>query len=213
MAVHYFVFDFDGTLVDSKAIFISVYNKLAQQYGYVQMTPENLDILRGMSIAERCRELNVPLYRLPLLATKLIRQYRVLLPSLRFNPGIEDMLAALNARGVNMAIVSTNSQETINEFLRQQGIWCIDKVYCSRNIFGKDRVLRKFLKGNSLSAANVVYIGDEARDIIASRKCGIKSAWVSWGYDTHKAVAGYLPDYVINTPQELIALAGERVTG
>ncbi|MEL1243621.1 HAD-IA family hydrolase [Flavobacterium sp. DGU11] len=201
----YIVFDFDGTLVDSRGIFLMLYNELATKHGYTQMTSENLEQLRGLSISERCKILKVPLYKLPFLAAEIIKKYKASIPALQFNVGIKEMLESMAAGGMPYAVLSSNSKSNIQEFFALQGIAVTD-IYTSGKIFGKDTMLKKFLKDKSLTASEILYLGDEARDIIACKKAGVKIAWVIWGYDSYAAIQSHSPDYIINHPSELLNL-------
>lgn len=205
----YIVFDFDGTLVDSKALFVSIYNDIAQKKGYRPMTPDILESLRDISIPERCRLLKVPVYRIPFLVTAFLKMYKKGIASLKFNDGIEEMLEGLSQKGIQYAVISTNSKETIEEFFRLKNVTGFNDIFCSKSIFGKHKLLSSFLKSKKLSPADILYVGDEARDIEACKKAGVKIAWVSWGYDSLQAVQNLKPDYIINRPAELSMLVSE----
>ena len=74
--IKYVVFDFDGTLVDFKAVFISVFNQLAEKHGFKKIELSNIEILRKLSIKERCKHLNLPLYKIPFLSAELLDLYK-----------------------------------------------------------------------------------------------------------------------------------------
>lgn len=201
------VFDFDGTLVNSKSVLIDLYNQMALKQGYALMTPENLNHLRNLSIPQRCKYLNVPLYKIPFIAGKLIKQYREKIAEIEFQPGIADLFEDLKDKGISYSIISTNAQKTIEAFFSLKGLSGAQEILCSQSIFGKDTLIRQFLKKTGLSASQILYVGDELRDIEACKKCGVPIAWVSWGYDSAEAVKKALPDYIINSPDELLTLA------
>lgn len=203
--IKYVVFDFDGTLVNSKAVFINLYNDLAKKNGYTLMTESNIELLRTMSIAERCEYLKMPLYKIPFVASKFLKQYRASVPLLEFCAGIEQMLLQLVEQQVPFAVLSSNSKQNISAFFNLKAVEVPD-IFCSSNIFGKDRVLKKFLKAKQLKPSEILYVGDEARDIIACRKLGVKVAWVRWGYDAEEAIQNTPPDYTACNPAELLHL-------
>lgn len=196
------VFDFDGTLVDSKAVFVSIYNELAQKDGYTVMTPDNIDALRAMGIKERCTYLKIPFYRIPFIASKFLKQYTASVPLLEFNPSVEDLLNGLADKNIPFAVLSSNSKSNISSFFEKKGL-AVPDIFCSSNIFGKDRVLAKFLSAKKLKPSEILYVGDEERDVTACNKLGIHIAWVTWGYDTQEALDNVSPDYIIHTPKEL----------
>lgn len=203
--IKYVVFDFDGTLVDSKAIFMELYNSMAREQGYTVMTPDNIDYLRTLSISARCRYLNIPLYKIPFMATKFIKQYKASVPLLQFNPGVEEMLSELSVQGTAYAVLSSNSVENIRAFFDLKELTVKD-IFCSSNIFGKDKMLKKFLASKNLKTSEILYVGDEARDIIACNRLGIKIAWVSWGYDSPEAIKDHQPAYTVHKASDLLHL-------
>lgn len=201
----YILFDFDGTIADSKSVVLSVYNELASRRGYTKIEAHNIEKLRSLSIKNRCRELNVPVYKIPFIAAYVIQQYGKSLHRLTFNPGIEDLLASLAKEEMPYAILSTNAVRNISGFFQLQNLSC-PEIYTSSKVFGKHRLMKKFLKQKKLQPNEVLYVGDELRDIIACRKCGIPIAWAAWGYDAPEALTATPPDYVLNIPQDLLQI-------
>ncbi len=204
------IFDFDGTLVDSKAIFFTLYNELATQKGYKLLDAENIKYLRNVGIKERCYYLNVPLYKIPFIANTLIKKFHASIGNLQFNEGMKALLTSLQAENYAYCIASTNAKKSIQTFFEMQGI-STPEIYTSNKVFSKDVLLRKVLKDKKLLPDEVIYIGDELRDITACRKCNIPVVWVSWGYDSVEAINQTLPDYTVNTPYELYELIKQRV--
>ncbi len=64
------VFDFDGTLADSRSVFLRCYNELAAKHGFNIIDEGNIERLKKLSIVERLRHLKVPLLWLPFLTRK-----------------------------------------------------------------------------------------------------------------------------------------------
>lgn len=69
-------------------------------------------------------------------------------------------------------------------------------------MFGKSAPLLKL----KTKIKDLVYIGDEVRDIEAAKKAGILSVGVSWGFQTEVAMKKASPDHLFNKPQELMTL-------
>ncbi|GEO03884.1 phosphoglycolate phosphatase [Adhaeribacter aerolatus] len=204
--IKYVVFDFDGTLVDSKAVFISVFNQLAEKHQFNKMEPGNIEYLRQLTITERCKYLQLPLYKLPLLTVDLLNRYQQSLAEVILLAGIKNLIEALRNSGYAIAIVSSNSEKNIRQFLQQNQITEIDAVYSARNIFGKDRVIKKFLKTYRLSPDQIIYVGDEVRDIVACKKIGVKVIWVSWGYDIQALAEKETPDFTAHSPDDILII-------
>ncbi|TCJ01325.1 HAD-IA family hydrolase [Cytobacillus praedii] len=202
----YVIFDFDGTIADSKIVFISAWNKIAEKYHFEKMKLTELENIKKLTIKERCKMLNFPMYKLPIIIPQLYKFYRQSINDLELFDGIKDVLTELNKKGVNTAIISSNSEENIQLFLKRNKIESVKEIICSSHIFGKDKLLSRFLKLKQLDADEVIYVGDEQRDIIACKKTGIKIIWVEWGYDSIEVVQAEEPDYKASSPAEIMQL-------
>lgn len=204
--IKYIVFDFDGTLVDSKEAFVSAFNHLAQKYKFKRIEEGSLPYLKPLSMMERLRFLKVPLYRIPFLTNEFLSLYKKELGSVTLIDGMEAVLERIANLGFGIGIVSSNSVSTIKGFLANKGIAGVPDIYCSGRLFGKDRVLRRFLKDKNVTGDEVLYVCDELRDILACNKVPIKPIWVSWGFEMEEAVKGGAVFHTANTTQELIAI-------
>jgi phosphoglycolate phosphatase len=204
--VKYILFDFDGTLVDSRNAFISVFNQLAVKYGYRTIDANDFKYLMTLSIAARCKFLEFPIYKIPFFISEAYMLFKNEIKHLILVDGIRDVLTELEDRGYEIGIISSNAESNIREFLLLNEIHHFKKITCSSNIFGKGSIIRSFLRANNLQNSEVMYVGDEVRDIIASRRNGVKVAWVSWGYDEVELVMKARPDYVVHTPLEILNL-------
>lgn len=205
--IRYLVFDFDGTLVDSQDVLIEVYNQLAEKYKAKKMEQKDFEYIKGLSITERCRYLNFKLHKFPLMALDIYKLYKHSIENLVLFDGIKELLEELNERGFKLAVISTNSENNIREFLKINEIDYIKEIICSNRIFGKEKDIRRFLKTHKLKDSEMLYVGDEARDIIACKKNGVKVVWVSWGYDFIDNVMKEQPDYMVSKPYEILNIA------
>lgn len=142
----YIVFDFDGTLVDSQNIFVPIYNQLAEKHGYKAVKEDEIEHLRKLTMTERCKQLDIPLYKLPILALEFYKLYQPAIKNLVLFHGMKDVLDELHKTGYGIAVISSNSEEHIRAFLHNNGIENIQEVYCSKNLFGKDKMIKKIFK-------------------------------------------------------------------
>ena len=200
------IFDFDGTLADSTAVFASAWNTLAQKYKFKGIELKEIDTLKKLSISERSKLFDFPMYKLPMILPQFYKLYRQSLNDVHLFEGMKELLIEIDKRGYKILIISSNSKENILEFLKMNGIHCVADVLCSNRIFGKDKVMKKFLKEANVDSSDVVYIGDEQRDIVACKKAGIPIIWVEWGYDAKEVVQNDEPEYSVSTPQEILEI-------
>ncbi|KOS63579.1 HAD hydrolase-like protein [Lysinibacillus agricola] len=202
----YIIFDFDGTLADSTAVFASAWNTLAQKYKFKGIELKEIESLKKLSIADRSKLFDFPMYKLPMILPQFYRLYRQSLNDVHLYDGIKEVLMEIDKRGYKILIISSNSKENILEFLKMNAIHCVSNVLCSNRIFGKDKVIKKFLKDSNITPSEVLYIGDEQRDIVACKKAGVPIIWVGWGYDAIEVIQQEEPEYKVATPQEILTI-------
>ena len=175
-----------------------------ERHRFGRLTLDNIEPLRQLSILERCRHLGVPPYRLPGLILEVGRQYRDKVRSIDFNEGIPELLAELRSLGRKSYILSSNEEGNIRAFLehRSAQTW-VEDIHCSSRIFGKARLLRALMKRYGLSAEQLVYVGDEERDVNACREAGVRVIAVRWGFDSETRLRLAGPDALVERPEEI----------
>ena len=106
-----------------------------------------------------------------------------------------------------LGIVSSNSREYIIQFLKRNKIdHLFDFIYSDSSILGKYNVLKRVCKKYELLPDQIIFIGDEVRDIEACKKIQIKIIAVTWGYNSKKFLVKFEPDYVVDEPKEILEI-------
>lgn len=204
--IKYIIFDFDGTLVDSKEVVLSVYNELAQKHRFKNMKLEDVESFRRLSFSERFKALGLPIYKIPFWTREFYSLYNERVKDLTMFKDMIDVLNELNDRGYKIAIISSNAKDNIKEFLHKHKIDYIKQILCSEKLAGKDKVIKEFLRTNKLNNLEIIYIGDEARDIVACKKNGVKVIWVEWGLDIIEMVKHECPEYIAHRPKDILEI-------
>ena len=153
------IFDFDGTLVDSKEVSIGIYNQLAEKYNTNKI--ENIQNVRKLPLLEQIKTLDIPLYKLPLFAADFTKQYKHSQKNIPMVTGIRELLIELKGQGYQLAIVSSNSESNIRDFFLENQLDVFETVINSANILGKDKVIKKLMNTHKLNPPEVLYVGDE----------------------------------------------------
>lgn len=199
------IFDFDGTIADSFETVLKISNQLALEFGYPTAEPEAIEQLKNMSSREIVRRSKISPWRMPFLLRRLRQELNQEMGQLDLIPGMKAALLGLQQRGDRLGIVTSNSQENVNEFLANQELEAVFDFVCSGwTLFGKGRVIQRVLRQHQLNSADVWYVGDETRDIEAARKIGIKIIAVTWGFNSPQALAAEHPDFLIQHPSQLL---------
>jgi phosphoglycolate phosphatase len=203
------IFDFDGTLADSFPWFATVFNDIADKFGFRRIPPAELDSLRGKSAREMIQHLGVSPWKLPFIANYARRRKARDLHTVKLFADAATTLQRLAAAGVTNAIVSSNSENNIRAMLGAETAALVSHYECGASIFGKARRFKAVLRASRRDAAEAICIGDEIRDLDSARAAGIAFGAVTWGYTTGNALRALKPDHAFDTFGEIFDTLAE----
>lgn len=185
------IFDFDGTLADSFPYFLSTINTLAVTYKFPPVRLEDVDQLRGMDARQLMKTARLPAWKIPLIANAFIRLMAGDIEQIHLFAGVADLLKQLADRGVQLAIVSSNSEANIRRVLGPETAALITHYGCGTSLFGKQHKFRKAMGNRGIQAGEVLCVGDEVRDLEAAQKAGMAFGAVAWGYTRADVLAAH----------------------
>jgi phosphoglycolate phosphatase len=199
------IFDFDGTLGDTMGWFLDASDKMASRFGYLPIDRGDLDNLRRKSARELMKLQKVSVLKLPMLAAHFQKMMKADAGNIRLFDGVPEMLEAVHAAGVKIAIVSSNSEENIRIVLGPELCGLVSRFSCGASVFGKASKFRKVLAAMSTRPVEALSIGDETRDIDAAREIGMATGAVAWGYTNAEALKAYGPTHAFETVSDIVA--------
>ncbi|MED1205580.1 HAD-IA family hydrolase [Heyndrickxia acidicola] len=206
------IFDFDGTLVYSRSLAIQLFNDFADKYGYKKIRDDEVQYLSTLSIPNRLKALKCPMYKLPMLLIDMKKKYKRDVVTLGCVDGIREVLRDLKKHGLTIGILSSNYEENIKSFLDSNKIDNFDFVYTASNIFGKDKAILRLMKEKGITPSEMLYIGDELRDIEACNKIHVPCAAVTWGFEAEELLISANPQYIIHEPVQICNIIKECST-
>jgi HAD superfamily hydrolase (TIGR01549 family) len=118
--------------------------------------------------------------------------------------GMKEVLLALKLQGYKIGIITSNAQKNIEFVLQKYDLLIFDFIVSGITLFSKHRSIKKYLKSEKIELEEIVYIGDEIRDINAAKKAKVKVIAVTWGFNSKEVLSEYQPDALVDQPQELI---------
>lgn len=200
------VFDFDGTLADTLEETMVILNELAEEYGFRKFSREDMQDAKHMTVSEFVRFLGIPRWRVPRILTKGKRRLTQRLAGIKPINGIPAMLDDLAGRVDHLGILTSNSEDNVRIFLDAHDLRQFEFIKSTPKLMGKARYLRKILRAYGIRSEEMLYVGDEIRDIEAAHDAEIPMAAVTWGFNAASVLEAATPDYLIHHPGELIAL-------
>ena len=200
------IYDFDGTLADTERFSLNIYNELAEKYGYRTYTLEDLEELKQMPLTKLISMVDIPYHKI----FSLIREGQgILKKHINDVKGFQEDLAATLEQIKEMTgqagVISSNSKKNIKRFLKNKEIHTMDFVISSP-LFSKEAKISKIMRKEDLRPGEVLYVGDEVRDIQSSQKAGIRVAAATWGYQHRSLLEDARPTYLIDNLRELITI-------
>jgi phosphoglycolate phosphatase len=168
-------------------------NTLARKHGFREMDPARLEDYRGLEPRELMRTHGVPMWKMPFIAKDFMALMSREGSQVRPFAGVVEELQSLSAKGVALAIVTSNSDENVRRVMGEELMRHFRFVECGASMFGKKRRLDRVLRAAGVDRGSCIYVGDQTNDGEAARDSGIAFGAVHWGYASEESLDRYSP--------------------
>ncbi|MFE8071540.1 HAD-IA family hydrolase [Marinobacteraceae bacterium S3BR75-40.1] len=203
-----FIFDWDGTLVDSVDHIATSLQKAAREVGFPERSFEELKDIIGLGMEDALTRLYPGITPDAMLA---LRQsyagyfFSVETTQNTLFEGVESMLARLfehsplavatgkSRRGLDWALQTTGLKE------RFQITRCADETRSKPDPL----MLHQVLEAWRMSPAETVMVGDTVYDMEMAQRAGMPAIGVTWGVHKVDALAAYDPVAIVESVGEL----------
>ncbi|MBW4618973.1 MAG: HAD-IA family hydrolase [Cyanosarcina radialis HA8281-LM2] len=204
MKLKVIIFDFDGTIANTFDTLAKIINRLATEFGYLPASPEKIAEFRNSTASHIVQSSGVSIFQLPFIIKKVKRELNQEIHLLKPIDGIKEVLIDLHEQGYQLGIITSNSAENVEAFLSSNNLkYLFSFLSSGTTLFGKNRIINKFLRQQNLRLEQAIYVGDEIRDIEAAKRSNIKVIAVSWGFNSKEILAQHEPDFLIDEPKQL----------
>jgi len=200
------VFDFDGTLADGKLIMFDIVNSLSDKYDFEKLDLKDLSWLSDMGARQFFIHLGVNIIKLPTFISEVKRKMFLRIDEVKPFFGIKDVILKLKQEGNIVGVLTSNTLENAQKFLSNHDMNIFDFIYESNSILSKSITLKKMMREQQLENSQILYVGDEIRDIKSCRKVDIKIISVAWGFNSKKSLQENNPDYLVDEPKEILEI-------
>src|SRR4028118_962915 len=138
MNIKVIIFDFDGTIADSLDTLVTITNRLAAEFGYKQTAPDELAQIRNLSSREIVMQSGISIFKLPFLLKRVKENLHNEIQHLTPIIGIKEALIQLKHEGNQLGILTSNSEENVRSFLKNQDMEeLFSFVYSETTLFSK----------------------------------------------------------------------------
>jgi phosphoglycolate phosphatase len=205
------IFDFDGTLVDSRKLIAESNRIVFGQFGFSVPSEDESFALVGMSLESVLLQLAGP----DAPVEKMMAAYRRVLPLLRADmayaevpfDGAADLLAALSGqKDLRLGLATAHIAHAIAPALERFG-W--QNYFCTIQTADKapskphPAMVLQALSEASVEPADAIMVGDTTFDIEMACAAGVRGVAVSWGYHRPDRLYGAGALRVVNDMTEL----------
>lgn len=197
------IFDFDGTVADSFTESLLAYNRVAPRLRLRRVLEAEIANLRRMGAGQIMQSLGIPMWKLPRLMIAVRADLHDRFYAVKPVPGIAEAVGSLHQAGCHLAIVTSNSDENVQNFFGRHSMDGFDTVVAGASIFGKATRLRRLIKTAHADRSTSVYIGDTVPDIRAAREAGTLAVGVTWGFSDSALLAAEGPDALVDATSDL----------
>lgn len=181
------VFDWDGTLMDSRAQIVNCMQSAIAEMGEQSRTNQQVADIIGLGLEEAIRVLYPQMQhsRVNDMA-QCYREYylfRDSTPSPLF-PGVSGMLVELREAGYDLAIATGKSRRGLEKCLKETGLndffpitRCADETRSKPH----PQMLEEILVDHNIHASQALMVGDTEFDMQLARNAGVDALAVSYG--------------------------------
>lgn len=198
----FYIFDFDGTLVNTFYDSVIAYNKALKQEGLPEYPYESLedidytDFVNNMTDNMQILKVYSKIYE------ESEKEYT--LPY----EGISAVLAELIKRGNKLAICSNRSQKQLDNYTKKLFPEIKFEYVIGYTPDGgykpNPEVMNRILDNINYEKDEIVYVGDKKNDIVTAKNVDIDAIVVTWGQGDEETYTDDYPIKVIDKVEELL---------
>ncbi|BBE09929.1 MAG: phosphoglycolate phosphatase [Glomeribacter sp. 1016415] len=204
------LFDLDGTLADTAPNLAAAANKMRQARGMAMLPLEQLrpfasagarGLLKGAFGVDATHA------DLPTMVEEFLINYAADLDSATvLFPGIAALLAELSAHQVRWGIVTNKIDRLTQPLVERLGLnhaSCVVSGDTTAHAKPHPAPLLYAAQQLQLIPTQIVYIGDDLRDIQAGQAAGMKTIAAAYGYGGQLSPEKWQANYIVDSPAEL----------
>ena len=198
------IYDFDGTIADTLPVSLDIVNKHALEFGSDGISPDELPRLRGVPIRFLMQEFGIHTTQLPKLISVVKKELSQRISDIQLFDGMEGLFWEVDNLGLEQGIITSNYVKNVTDLLTDEQEGFFKFIRSEKAIFGKHHKIEKVIKELGYKKEEVLYVGDEVRDIEACEKVGIDVVSVTWGLNSKEILQKHRPTYLVDAPSGIL---------
>jgi phosphoglycolate phosphatase len=208
------IFDFDGTLADTLPDIAAAVNAGLRGLGLAERPVEQVRLWVGEGLPTLCARVlaasgsDAPLEPFVEAVTRSYREHRIELT--RPFPGVPQLLDALSARGVLLAVLTNKPHEHVMPMTQELfGAWhfvAVEGYRVEERRKPDPRTAWEIVERMGLARSEVALVGDSFTDVQTAINAGITPVGATWGYRSRQELIDAGAVHLIDVPADLLDL-------
>ena len=212
MTIKCVLFDLDGTLADTSQDMCDSLNRILKTRNLEQVDCSNLKkyISRGaIGIIEYASIVNGKSIDSSLLRSEFLEDYKNnCFIKTKLNPNMDQLLRYLLDKGIKIGIVTNKHSRYVNNIVKgldiEKDLSCVVTGDMVLNAKPASDSLVKAAELVQSSVKNIMYVGDDERDIIAGKRAGMITVAANFGFISNEiSINAWEADIIIDDPLSL----------
>lgn len=210
----YYIFDFDGTLADSKWCSIIATQEAFQEFGLEIPSAEQIEYFMGIPIEVSFKKMTDFAFTeasFQALLHMFRKHYKANEQhTLAAFPNMLETLQALTSQGKSLFVLSSKKTDVLLRNLQH-----LKMASYFKDIFGSDKVahfkphpdgILRIVEMFGLDQKETVMIGDAVFDIQMAKAANVASCGVTWGSHSREKLLAEEPEFLIHEVTQLLHL-------
>ena len=206
-----YIFDLDGTLLDTLPDLVRLTNMVLEERGWpVRTSDEILGFVGngGRDLLCKAAPQNATKSEIDDAFARWQELYPVYGHALtKPYVGIPETLARLKSRGAKLGVLTNKFDAAARDVIEGHfpGMFDLVRGECAEVPRKPDPAgLRKMMADLGVGPSEVAYVGDSETDVEVARRSGTYAIAVTWGYRPTSALEATAPDLLASTPEALL---------
>jgi phosphoglycolate phosphatase len=190
------IFDFDGTIVDTKGIYYKSLNKHLTALGFSKKQVDDAVDL-GLNLGETIKKL---------IPSKIKSWF---LKKIIMKDVVRDVNKVKKCRNIDVLreikvkkiLISNSYFDFLNPIIKHLKLKkYFSEIYSADDFDDKAKFIKKYLRKNNLKKEQCLYIGDRVADVEVAREIGMKSVIISnkCSWNSRQELLKAKPDFIIS---------------
>jgi phosphoglycolate phosphatase-like HAD superfamily hydrolase len=195
------IFDFDGTIVDSRTLYYNIIYDELKKYGFSYDEIVSF-IDMGLNLSRTLEKIGLSFFKRIILGRKIMRNVRKDLNKVTKCKDV-DCIKGLRKQKI---LMSNSSKKAILPILRYYKLKrCFKKIYGAEDFADKAKFIREYLKRKDIPGEKCYYIGDRIADVNVAKEARCNSIIVcgKCAWDSPKDLLEAEPDFIVSSIKDI----------